>query len=117
MHRWRRALAAALLGTTAVIAQSPTSKAPTPEMFRSPDGSRFVLVPTGGPPQVHWAVATPAGAAEDPDGLQGLAAAVLAASLGGTWTSGSVDAAAERATLADRPSSPIAGSRNQANFG
>ncbi|MCA8949389.1 MAG: hypothetical protein KDE27_07790 [Planctomycetes bacterium] len=101
MHRWRRALAAALLGTTAVIAQSPTSKAPTPEMFRSPDGSRFVLVPTGGPPQVHWAVATPAGAAEDPDGLQGLAAAVLAASLGGTWTSGSVDAAAERATLAE----------------
>lgn len=67
--------------------------------FRTPDGSRFVLVADPAMRHVEWAIATPADPAEDAPGLEGLAAAVATASLGGTWRTGSIDAARERAAL------------------
>jgi len=67
--------------------------------FTAPDGSRFVLVPDAAAPAVQWALATPADTADEPPGLEGLAVAVVRASLGGTWTTGSADPARERAAL------------------
>lgn len=106
MPRWlSRAVGTAVFVISTAAAQPPSGTRSdaqsAPVVFSTPDGSRFVLVPARLPAPVHWVVATLAGAAEDPPGLQGLAAAVQRASLGGTWTTGSRDADAERAALAD----------------
>lgn len=68
--------------------------------IRTPDGSRFLLLPTGGTDLVHWSLASPAGPMEDPLGHEGLAIAVLDASMAGTWRTGSKDPAAEQRALA-----------------
>ena len=70
---------------------TPAAPAPTPDFreLRTPDGSRFILVPTSGPRVVHWVMATPAGVVEDPPGLEGLSFAVARAALAGTGVSGS----------------------------
>lgn len=77
----------------------PRQPADAVRRFRTPDGSRFVLVPTPGVPQVQWAIASIADAATDPPAMRGLAAAVQQASLGGTWEIGSADRAREREAL------------------
>jgi len=69
--------------------------------FRSPDGSRFVLVPIPDVPQVHWAIATFAGPADEPHNLPGLAIAVQRASLNGTRQTGSLDPEAEGKALVE----------------
>lgn len=69
--------------------------------LRTPDGCRVLLLPTGGPPVVHWVVATPAGVTEDPAGLEGLAHAVARAALAGTRRLGTLDPVRE-AELARR---------------
>lgn len=76
--------------------------------FRSPDGSRFVLLPGDGPGILHWVIATPAGPLEDPPGLEGLSIACAQSSLAGTFRSGSLDAAAERRALADLDAANLA---------
>lgn len=86
----------ASLVTSVVAAQSD----PTPIDIRTPDGSRFLLLPTGGTDLVHWSLASPAGPMEDPIGHDGLAIAVLDASMAGTWRTGSKDPAAEQRALA-----------------
>ncbi|MGE3172265.1 MAG: hypothetical protein AB7O97_06525 [Planctomycetota bacterium] len=99
----RGALAAAL--TLAVLAGQGEPAAPADGAasaaaaadFRTPDGSRVLLLPDGGAPLVHWAVATPCGAAIDPLTSPGLAAACAEASLRGTWRTGSFDTDRERA--------------------
>ncbi len=63
------------------------------------DGTRFLLLPTGGPPVVHWVVITPAGIAEDPVGLAGLSHATALAALAGTDRIGSLDPAREPGAL------------------
>lgn len=82
--------------TGALAAQSPQA----PVDIRTPDGSRFLLLPTGGTDLVHWSLASPAGPMEDPLGHEGLAIAVLDASMAGTWRTGSKDPAAEQRALA-----------------
>ncbi len=91
-----RATLLALLGCTSLCAQATL---PSVEDFRTPDGSRFVLVPDPGLRHVVWAVATPADPAEDAPGLEWLGAVTAAASLGGTWSTGSLDADRERQAL------------------
>lgn len=59
------------------------------------DGTRFLLLPTGGPPVVHWVTVTPAGILEDPVGLPGLSHAAALASLEGTDRIGSTDTSRE----------------------
>jgi hypothetical protein len=87
--------AAVTLAVTAVpgLAQLPVG-------FRTPDGSMVVLLPAGGPPLVHWAVATPCGPQVDPPTAPGTAAAAMLASMRGTWATGSLDAEKEKQTLA-----------------
>src|SRR4030095_10819004 len=63
-------------------------------------GSRCILLPTQGPPLVNWVVLTPAGPAEDPEGLEGLAVAVARASMAGTTRVGSRNRATEEDLLA-----------------
>lgn len=82
----------------ASAAQAPATPAGALD-FTTADGTRVVLLPIGGPPLVHWAVATPCGALVDPPSVPGLAEAIAAASLRGTWRTGSRDAAQERAAL------------------
>lgn len=65
----------------------------------TPDGSRFLLVATGGAPVVHWTVCTPAGPLEDPPGLEGLAHAVARAALAGPLSIGSRDTEREKEAL------------------
>ncbi len=67
--------------------------------FQAPDGSRVVLVPSEGPPIVHWAVATLVGPEVDPEASPGMAAACALASMRGTWNIGSLDAQRERQAL------------------
>jgi predicted Zn-dependent peptidase len=67
--------------------------------FRTGDGSRFVLVADAAAAAVNWAIATPAGSEADPPGMDGMAAALVEASLNGTWRTGTADPAAERAAL------------------
>ncbi len=67
--------------------------------FQTGDGSRVLLFPIGGPPLIHWAIATPCGPQVDPPSTPGMAAAVALASLRGTWTTGSLDADRERRAL------------------
>ncbi|HEX5054402.1 MAG TPA: insulinase family protein [Planctomycetota bacterium] len=104
----------AALGLGALCAAAGTAQAPAPKpgpanevaappepvTFTAPDGSRFVLLADPSLPLVHWAVATFADPAQDPPGLEGLALATMRASLGGTWRTGSVDAAREQQALA-----------------
>lgn len=97
MHRasaapFLRGLLASLSSSVLLAAQAQ------PVSFRTGDGSRFHLIATGGP-LVHWAMATPAGAQEDPPGLEGLSLACARAAMYGTWHTGSRDAAAERTAL------------------
>jgi Peptidase M16 inactive domain len=92
-----RAVLLAALIATAASAQAPQASAD----FHTRDGSRFLLLPTGGPPIVHWVIATPAGVREDPPGADDLAAACAQASLAGTWRLGSKDPKAEQLALAD----------------
>ena len=87
-------LASLLAGS--LTAQSPQA----PVEIRTPDGSRFLLLPTGGTDLVHWSIASPAGPAEDPVGFEGLALATLEASMAGTWRTGSKEPAAEQRALA-----------------
>lgn len=99
LRRWRdrataTAAAAALL-TVAAAGQEPT--APTP--FTAPDGTRFLLVADPAAAVVHWAVASPADAAHDPAGHEGLAWTLARASLHGTWRLGSHDPAREREAI------------------
>lgn len=68
--------------------------------FRTPDGSRCVLVVDRALLQVQWAVATWADPADDPPGLAGLAFATVVSSMHGTWRTGSLDAAREQDALA-----------------
>ena len=77
----------------------PLSSNPAPRIVTTPDGSRFLLYPTGGPPVVSWVVRTPAGPVEERNGEEGLAFAVARASMAGTGTIGSIDRAAEQDLL------------------
>ncbi|MBK8979397.1 MAG: hypothetical protein IPM29_26155 [Planctomycetes bacterium] len=87
----------------AALAQAPGTAPLEARWFETPDGSRFLLAPdpaaaAGAPgttPLVHWAVVTPSGPAEDPQGLDGLSRAVVRASLNGTVARGSIDWRAE----------------------
>lgn len=84
-------------------APSPLSAdtvAPGQRVVRTPDGSRFLLHPTGGPGVVFWVVLSPAGPREDREGLEGLAAAVARASMSGTTRVGSRNRATENDLLA-----------------
>lgn len=98
-------LLAGALFALAPAAQSAAAKTPAAAVarpiadFHSPDGSRFVLLSDSTMQHVEWAIATPSNPAEDAPGLEGLGAAVARASLGGTWATGSVDPAKERAAL------------------
>lgn len=83
---WTTALLAAWTAAGAAAQDEPKVRA-----LRTPDGCRVLLLPTGGPPVVHWVVATPAGVAEDPAGLEGLSHAVARAALAGTRRLGSLD--------------------------
>jgi predicted Zn-dependent peptidase len=78
-----------------VLAAQATAERRPPGELATPDGSRFVLVSTGGPPLVHWVMITPAGALEDPAGLEGLSHAVARAAALGTTFAGSRDSDAE----------------------
>src|SRR5688572_31338871 len=91
------ALMLALAAPFASAANAQASPAPAPPVvLTTPDGSRFVLVVEPAMPHVHWAVATQADGRDDPPGLPGLTQAVMKASLGGTWHTGSRDVAKER---------------------
>lgn len=97
------------------MAQGPGAAAPQPKSAASappagagnqagagvavvttPDGSRCLLLPTAAFPHVTWTIATLADPWLEPAGLEGLTAAVVEASLGGTWRTGTADAARER---------------------
>jgi Peptidase M16 inactive domain len=65
----------------------------------TPDGSRFVLIADASIPHVHWAIATWTDGSCDPTQLPGLSRAVHQVSLNGTFRTGSIDPAAERAAL------------------
>lgn len=69
-------------------------------MVTTRDGSRFVLIPTGGPPVVHWVSLIPVGVEEDPPGLEGLSLALVRASLAGTHALGSEDPLKEATVVA-----------------
>lgn len=95
-----RVLAAALVASSGAAAQSDSAEAGLDwAAFATADGSRFLLVPTGGPPVVHWATFTPAGVLEDPVGLEGLSYAVARAAMAGTVQIGSKDQRREQAAL------------------
>lgn len=72
------------------------------EDFRTPDGSYFILVPTGGPPVVHWVMATPAGVLEEPPGMEGLSFAVARSAMVGTSSTSSLDWEAESLVLSQQ---------------
>jgi predicted Zn-dependent peptidase len=94
----------AVLAAVAIAAATALPALPAqaePVDFRTPDGTRFVLVVDASMPQVHWAVASHAGCAWEPVGLEGLARTTVALSLHGTWRTGSRDAEREQQALAD----------------
>lgn len=82
----------------ALPAQDPTGAGL--RALTTPDGDRFLLLPTGGPAIVHWVIVTPAGSNEDPEGLDGLAVAVARASMAGTTRVGTRNRATEEDLLA-----------------
>lgn len=82
---------------------SPLAGQVEPRVFRSPDGSEFLLAPTELPQidsLIHWVVVTPSGPTQDPPGRPGLSRAVMRASLSGTPTHGSLDWRAEQSAIA-----------------
>jgi predicted Zn-dependent peptidase len=90
-----------------LVGQAPTGSAPGAEalaegqrLIRTPDGSRVLLHPTGGPGTIYWVVVSPAGPREDHEGHEGLAAAVVRASMSGTTRVGSRNRATENDLLA-----------------
>lgn len=99
--RWCTRAGVGVLLAASLTAQEAAFSGAFAEL-RTPDGSRFLLVPTGGPPVVHWMVATPAGVLEDPPELAGLSFAVARASLLGTTFSSSRDAQEEERVLAEQ---------------
>lgn len=96
MHSLSRAALASLTLAALATAQSGATR---PEFvdFRTPDGSRFLLLASPTMETVEWAIASPADAAYDLPGLEGLAVVAAKASLFGTWQTGSLDAAKEQA--------------------
>lgn len=84
----------------APAASARDAVAPGQRVVRTPDGSRFLLHPTGGPDVVFWVMVSPAGPREDREGLEGLAAAVARASMSGTTRVGSRNRATENDLLA-----------------
>lgn len=93
------ALAGLLLAGSAK-AQDPAA-ADAPKLLTTPDGSRFVLIADASVPHVHWATATWTDGSCDPSHLPGLSRVVHQVSLHGTFRTGSIDPAAERAALQD----------------
>jgi predicted Zn-dependent peptidase len=89
-RRWT--WAALLCAAAGLAAQERAERA---RALTTPDGDRFLLLPTGGPAVVHWVVVTPAGPTEDPEGLDGLAVAVARAAMAGTASVGSRNRATE----------------------
>jgi len=90
-----------LLAASATRGSAQGEPAAGMRVLTAPDGDRFLLLPiAGAPPVVHWVIVTPAGPAEDPDGLEGLAVAVARASLAGTTRVGTRDRATEIEILA-----------------
>ena len=77
-------------------AQLPNRKI---SQLTTPDGSRFILIKDPNLTHIHWAIASWADGRDDPRGLPGLSLAAAQASLGGTWTSGSLNPQAEREAL------------------
>lgn len=87
------ALAVSLCG------QSKDAQKPAPAgedlLITTPDGSRFLLRPDTvhfAAPVVHWVTLVPTGPEEDPVGAEGLARAIVRASLDGSGDTGSLDA-------------------------
>jgi len=98
-RRWRSWLLPAMALALAFGARAQTPPKPQPPKiadFRTPDGSRFVLVPDESLRQVHWAIASWVDGRDDPRGLEGLALATVRTSLGGTWQIGGSDPDGER---------------------
>lgn len=87
----------AVLFSCGLAIATATASAQSAVDFRTPDGTRIVLLPDRGAPTLTWAVATPTGPQVDPAGLPGLAAATVHASMRGTFRTGSLDSGAERA--------------------
>jgi hypothetical protein len=83
-------------------AQAPGPGRDTAHSVTTPDGSRFLLLPTPAFPHVTWTVATLADPWLEPAGLEGLTAAIAEASLAGTWRTGSADGPRERQALLDQ---------------
>lgn len=103
-----RALAAACVAAAATLfAQDPPKPAPPVREqpfldWRAPDGSRFVLIPDRAgyrAPVVHWVTLVPTDPADEPSGAEGLARAIVRASLDGSGGSGSLDSARESEAL------------------
>lgn len=92
-------------GLPAAPPQEPAPKreaAPPWEAWTAPDGSRFVLVPDTawfGPPVVHWVTLVPTDPADEPVGAEGLARAIVRASLDGSAGTGSLDGIHESEAL------------------
>lgn len=97
---WWLACACAVAGVSAQQAPKTPGTAVDYVHVAAPDGSRFLLVPTGGPPVVHWVMVTPAGVQEEPTGLEGLSFAVARAAMAGTSPQRSTDPIGEERTLA-----------------
>ncbi len=98
--RQRRAVAFLFIVCSAAALPAQAEPLPALRVLNTPDGSRCILLPTAGPPIVHWVVFTPAGPADDPEGLEGLAVAVARASMAGTTRVGSRNRATEEELLA-----------------
>jgi len=91
---------AVLLLASALAGADAAAQALVARDFRTPDGTRVILLPMPGPPVFTWAVASPIGPQVDPAAAPGLAAACALASMRGTWLTGSLDATSEREALA-----------------
>lgn len=94
-------VAGALLLGLLLIEPIAAQDEPIFRAFTTGDGTRFLVVPHGDAPVVHWVVQSPAGLLEDPPEAHGLAHAVARSSLRGTSTHGSRDWPAERTALAE----------------
>ncbi|MGE3879164.1 MAG: hypothetical protein AB7I19_08910 [Planctomycetota bacterium] len=100
-----RIAAACLAVLNLALGQDAKPSAPRPAPFTrvtTPDGSDFVLVRDGrqyAAPVVHWVTWIPTGPDEDLVGAEGLARAVVRASLDGSASTGSIDGDREQAAL------------------
>lgn len=93
---------AALVALAAGPGSAPAQAPPVAKQIETADGSRFILVPWGSSPLIHWVQATPAGTAEDPAAYPGLSFAVARTSLSGTAEIGSKDWLAEELAMLTR---------------